>query len=196
MPLKIDLTNHKTPNNEMTYDDFFIRFEHKFLRNIYSCEKLAQSEHKCSSENYYTTYKKFVNIYIGILSIFGTNSNISDNINNDLKEFLREKFPDVDDDIDNLKSNIELIEIKSYVKCNKIAKFNLKLYALVYNSLTDFSRSKFNYGTITKNNFFGNVHKYIKVKIHLHHSHTTEKYLGTRMIFVTGRSKKAKMRSR
>ena len=45
MLLKIDPTNHKTPNNEMTYGDFFIRFEHKFLRNIYSYDELAQSKH-------------------------------------------------------------------------------------------------------------------------------------------------------
>ena len=91
---------------------------------------------------------------------------------------MREKFPDVDDDIDKLKSNTELIEIKNYVKSNKIAKFNLKLYALVYNSLIEFPRSKFNYETITTNNFFGNVHKYIKVKIDLHHSHITGEIFG------------------
>ena len=69
----------------MTDGDFFIRFEHKFLRNIYSYNELAQSEHICSIENYYTLYKKFINICIGILSIFGTNSNIDDNTNDDLK---------------------------------------------------------------------------------------------------------------
>ena len=31
MPLKIDPANHKTPNNEMTYGDFLIRFEQNFL---------------------------------------------------------------------------------------------------------------------------------------------------------------------
>ena len=67
---------------------FFIRFKRKFLRNIYSYDELAQSGHICSVENYYTAYKKFINICIGILSIFGTNSNINDNTNNDLKEFL------------------------------------------------------------------------------------------------------------
>ena len=141
MPLKIDPTNHKSSNNEMTYGIFFIRFEHKFLRNIYSYDELTQSEDICSLENYYTAY-------------------------------------DVDDDIDKLKSNIELIEIKNYVKSNKIPKFNLKLYALVYNSLIEFPRSKFNYETITTTNFFGNVHKYIKVKIDLHHSHITGEIFG------------------
>ena len=51
IPLKIDPTNHITPNNEMTYGAFFIRFEHKFLRNIYSFNELAQSEHICYKEN-------------------------------------------------------------------------------------------------------------------------------------------------
>ena len=36
-------------------------------------------------ENYYTEYKKFTNIYVSILSIFGTNLNIDDNMNEDLK---------------------------------------------------------------------------------------------------------------
>ena len=85
MLLKIDPTNHETPNNAMTDTDFCIIFERKFLRNIYSYDELAQSEHICSIENFYTLYKKFINICISILSIFGTNSNIDDNTNNDLK---------------------------------------------------------------------------------------------------------------
>ena len=155
MPLKIDPTNHKSSNNEMTYGVFFIRFEHKFLRNIYSYDELTQSEDICSLENYYTAY-------------------------------------DVDDDIDKLKSNIELIEIKNYVKSNKIPKFNLKLYALVYNSLIEFPRSKFNYETITTNNFFGNVHKYIKVKIDLHHSHITGEIFGYSHDFCNWKVKESK----
>ena len=155
MPLKIDPTNHKSSNNEMTYGVFFIRFEHKFLRNIYSYDELTQSEDICSLENYYTAY-------------------------------------DVDDDIDKLKSNIELIEIKNYVKSNKIPKFNLKLYALVYNSLIEFPRSKFNYETITTNNFFGNVHKYIKVKIDLHHSHITGEIFGYSLDFCNWKVEESK----
>ena len=130
MPLTIDPANHKTSNNEMTYGDFLIRFEHKFLRNIYSFDELAQSKHIFFIENYYTVYKNFINICIGTLSIFGTNSSIGDNMNEDLKEFLQDKFPDVNDDIDKLESNIELMEIKNYVR-SKIPTFNLKLYVLV-----------------------------------------------------------------
>ena len=108
-------------------------------------------------------YKNFINICISVLSIFGTNLSIDDNMNKDLKEFLQDKFPDVNDDIDKLESNIELMEIKNYVR-SKIPTFNLKLYVLVYNSLIDFPRLKFNYEAITTNNFFANVHNTSKLK--------------------------------
>ena len=34
--LKGEPTNYQTPDDEMTLDDFIIRYEHKFLRNIYT----------------------------------------------------------------------------------------------------------------------------------------------------------------
>ena len=61
---------------------------------------------------------------------------------------------------------------------NKIPRFNLKLYAFIHDSLIDFSKSKFNYETITTDNFFRNAHRVIKVKIHLHHSHVTGEIFG------------------
>ena len=72
MPLKIEATNHNTPNPKMSYSDFFIRFEHKFLRNIYSDEEIEQSPQFCTLENYYETYQKFIKISISLLSIFGS----------------------------------------------------------------------------------------------------------------------------
>ena len=92
MPLKIDRTNHKTPSMEMSYGDFFIRFEHKFLRNIYSDEELPESRQINTLENYYHAYQKFTSICIGVLSIFGMNSNIDDNTNSYLNKFLEENF--------------------------------------------------------------------------------------------------------
>ena len=113
---------------------------------------------------------------------------------NDLKEFLEEKFPEIDD-IDKRKSNIELVEMKNYIKsagANKIPRFNLKLYAFVYNLSIDFAKSKFNNETITTNKFFGNVHRYIKVKIHLHHSHITGEIFGYSHDFCNWKVKETK----
>ena len=41
------MINPKGPNvpaNEMSFADFYIRYEHKFLRNIYSKEELETSK--------------------------------------------------------------------------------------------------------------------------------------------------------
>ena len=35
-PIKLEPTNFKTPDDEMSFGDFIIRYEHKFLRNIYT----------------------------------------------------------------------------------------------------------------------------------------------------------------
>ena len=61
---------------------------------------------------------------------------------------------------------------------NKIPRFNLKLYALIYDTLIDFRISKFNYERITTDDFFRNAHRFIKVKVHLHHSHVTGEIFG------------------
>ena len=159
----------------MSYGDFFIRYENKFFRNIYSVEELKELTQINTSESYYKSYQKFIRICIGVLGISGTNSNIDDDINSDLKEILNEKLPEIDD-INKLKSNIEAVEIKNLIKstgAKKIARFNLKLYAFIYDSLIDFPKSKFNYETITTDNFFRNAHRLINVKIHIHHSHVT-----------------------
>ena len=40
MPLETELTSFKTPDDEMTHGDFIVRFEHKFIRNIYTYEQV------------------------------------------------------------------------------------------------------------------------------------------------------------
>ena len=62
MPLKIQPTSFETPEDEMTYGDFVIRFEHKFIRNIYTVEQIKQSDDLKCLENYYKVYQKFISI--------------------------------------------------------------------------------------------------------------------------------------
>ena len=68
MPLKIEPTSFKMPDDEMSYGDFAIRFEHKFIRNIFTNEQIQQSDDLNCLENYYKTYQKFISISIGLLS--------------------------------------------------------------------------------------------------------------------------------
>ena len=101
-----------------------------------------------------------------------------DQFDDDLKDFLQEKYPETE--LEELKSKTDSVEIKNIIKAtggNEMHKFNLKLYAFFYDSMIDFASSNFIYDSITTNNFFRIVRRSIKVKMHLHHSHTSRKIL-------------------
>ena len=51
-------TNVETPDSEMTYGDFYIRQDHKFLHNIYSYSELAECEQIKTLANYYEHLSK------------------------------------------------------------------------------------------------------------------------------------------
>ena len=96
-----------------------------------------------------------------------------------LKDFLQEKYPETD--LEELRSKIDIVEVKNIIKSanrSKIPRFNLKVFAFVYDAMIDFPQSSFIYDTITTNNLSRNVHRLIKVKVHLHPSHITGKTLG------------------
>ena len=71
MLLKIDPLGYDVPNSKMSYSDFFIRYEHKFLRNIYSDSEIAESPQICTLRNYYVVYQKFIKISISLLALLG-----------------------------------------------------------------------------------------------------------------------------
>ena len=57
MPLKIEPTNFKMPDDEMTDGDFTIRFEHMFVRNIYIFDQIKESHHLETLEKYYGVFQ-------------------------------------------------------------------------------------------------------------------------------------------
>ena len=71
----------------MTYGDFIIRFEHKFIRNIYTINQVKKSHYLQTLENYFEIYQKFVSISIGLLSMFN-NYNKNDKINTEVSDFI------------------------------------------------------------------------------------------------------------
>ena len=52
------------PANEMSYTDFYISYERKFLRNIYSKEELETSKELRSLDPYYEVFDRFLTIVI------------------------------------------------------------------------------------------------------------------------------------
>ena len=131
MLLRVEPTNFKTADDETTYGDFVIRFENKFIKNIYTSKQNKDSHHLETLENYYEIYQKFVSISIGLLSIFN-NYNENDEINMEVSDFIEEHF--ADDSVDELKNRVMQTEVKNALQSSagRVPKFNLKVYAFVY----------------------------------------------------------------
>ena len=174
-PLKLEPTNYLTPDNEMTFGDFIIRFKHKFLRNIYTIEQIESSDQINNLKNFYEIFNTYIEICIGLLVLLNQNRN--DFLNDSTKEFVQETF--LGDEICDIKNTINQADIKNPLeKSGSINKFNLKVYAYVYDQLVAFPKSEINYESITSSKFFIHVHELIKRKVHLHHSHITGQIVG------------------
>ena len=99
---------------------FFIRFEHKFLRNIYSNEEIKQLPQICRLKKY-KIYQRFIKISVSLLSIFGSNMNQDeDQFVLDLKDSMQEKYREID--LEELKSKIDDVEIKNIVKKQMVTR--------------------------------------------------------------------------
>ena len=58
--LKTQPTNFKTSDDEMSFGDFVIRYEHKFLRNIYTEKQINDSEHVKDLECCYDIFNYYI----------------------------------------------------------------------------------------------------------------------------------------
>ena len=98
--------------------------------------------------------------------------NRHDFVNFATEEFVEKHF-DGEDICDIKKTNLTEIKNISAITKASISKLNLKVYAYVYDQLFIFPRSDIDYEIITTNKFFLHVHRLIRGKFHLHHSHIT-----------------------
>ena len=176
-PIKLEPTNFQTPDDEMSFGDFVICYKHKFLRDIYTEKQIKDSRHVKDLESYYEIFEEYILICIGLLALLN-NFNRHDFINVATEEFVEDKF--AGEEISEIKNAINKTEIKNALSTThrNVPKFNLKVYAYVYDELVCFPRSDIDYETITTNKFFTNVHRLIRGKFHLHHSHITGKIFG------------------
>ena len=161
----------------MTYRDFYIRYEHKFLRNIYTEDQIQTSPQISTLENYYKIFQKFLRVCFSLQSILISHNDINDieDFDYETRDFIRSDC--LDYSLEELRKRNEEIEIKNMVR-GKIPKFNLQLYSFVYDNLIQFPVPDLSFDTITTNNFFRNVHRLLKAKVHLHHSHVTGEIYG------------------
>ena len=115
-PLKIDPIGPDVLNKEMSYGDFFIRYEHKFLRNIYSKEQLKSSPEIKTLQECYKTFKKFIKICLSLQSVLVSHVNFDDSDDHDheLQDFLRNDYAGYN--LEDLRNEIENIDIKNIIK--------------------------------------------------------------------------------
>ena len=175
-PMRLEPTNSQMSNSVMAYGDFVIRFEHTFLRNIFSEEQLCSAEQIKTLQNYYEFFQKYVQICVGLLALL--NSNQRENfINDEVEDFVEEGF--ADETIREIKNTIQKTEIKNALSQSRgeVYRFNLKVYAFVYNKIIFLPHSDIEYDTLTTDKLFIHVTRLIKGKVHLHHSHITGKIL-------------------
>ena len=83
-----------------------------------------------------------------MLSIFN-NYNKNDEINTEVSDFIQENF--ADDSINELKNRVMQTEIKNALlsSAGRVPKFNLRVYAFVYDMLVYFPNSDIQYETFT-----------------------------------------------
>ena len=158
-PMKLESTNHKTPDDGMA-----LGYEHNPLRNIYIIEQIEESDHMKNLESYYEIFKDFIMIWIGLLALLN-NFNRHDFINLATEKFVEERL--AGDEIQHIKYTINQTEIKIALSTTrgKVPKFNLKIYAYVYDELLSFPRSDIDYETITTNKFFLHVNRLVRGQI-------------------------------
>ena len=68
-PMKLKPTNYLMPDNEKTFDDLVIRYEHKFLRTIYTTKQIQQTDHIKNLQSYYEIFEEYIQICIGLLAL-------------------------------------------------------------------------------------------------------------------------------
>ena len=172
--LDITPTSVQTPDLEMTYGDFYIRQEHKFIRNIYTLKELSQCDEIKTLSAYYDGYQKLIDICVCLQNVWTAGS--FDDFNILTKNFVQNECEN-NFTITKLKDNINETEVKNLTR-SKIPARLLKVIAYVYQNLIFFPCHKFEFETAVSAHFFRNLYRLLKCKIHLHHSHLMGKIEG------------------
>ena len=177
MPLRPIFSSPDRPGSKRYYGDYIIRYEYKFLRNIYSQEQLNWSPQMKGLESYYEAFKSYIHHAIEIYRLLSNFNMRLRDISMEVRDFLETNFDDCD--LEYIKNEIMQTDIKNALKlCGKsIRKFRLKIYAYLYDELFCFPPDT-NFDTVTSKKFFNHVHNQTTQKIHLHHSHITGEIIG------------------
>ena len=176
-PLEINPIAYDADEKNMSYADFIISKEHKFLRNIFSSHELSKTDSLKDLKTFHENFTKFLKVVIFLENALKINEEFDECFNADLLDFCQNNCSNCTD-FSEIKDMIANVKVKNRRNDTKMPKCTLQTYTFVYQRLMDFPQGIFDCETVTKLGFFGNVHKIIDVKLHLHHSHITGKIMG------------------
>ena len=131
----------------MSYANFIIFKEHKFLRNILLSEELAATDSLKDLKTYHQ-FVKFLKIVIFLQNApLYTYEEFGDCFDEDLVNFYRKNCSDCSD-FEELKETIGSVEVKNNLGF-KISKFTLQIYVFVYQMLMDLPSGRFDFEALT-----------------------------------------------
>ena len=112
------------------------------MRNIYTEEQIKDSHHIKDLQSYSEIFEEYILICIGLLALLN-NFNRNDFINSATEEFVEDKF--AGDEISEIKNTINKTEIKNALSTThgNVPKFNVKIYAYVYDELVCFNKKRY-----------------------------------------------------
>ena len=134
----------------MNYTDFYIRYEHEFLWNIYWNEELETWKELKSLESYYEVFDRFLTTVILLESAITNRGTFSETSKEKLTSVTEEHCAGAEN-YHGIAEQIKETEIKHFDP--KIPKFSQQLYAFVYGCLIEFPRSNIEYETVTTATF-------------------------------------------
>ena len=150
--LKTNLKNFKATTEQMSYADFVIFKEHKFLRNIFSEQELSSTDSLKSMEQYHKCFEKFLIVSVYLQNSINTINEFSECYNDELIDFCNEFCAD-SSNFAGIKERVLDVLIKNK-QGPKIPKFTFHVYVFVYQRLMGFPQRRFDYETLTTNELF------------------------------------------
>ena len=123
-PIRINPTMSNATKETMSYTDFIIFKEYKFLKNIFSKEELETTNSLKNLELFHNHFSKFLKICIYLHDAINQFQEFSDCAFVELVEFFKEFCKDCED-FQEVKEKISDVQIKNKKNSCKIAKFTL-----------------------------------------------------------------------
>ena len=111
-PLEINASKFDADSQTMSYVDFMIFREHKFLRNIFSSEEIAMTDSLKDLKTCHQTFVKFLKVIIILQNALNTHEEFSDCFDEDLLNFCRDNCADCSD-FNELKETIGSVKVKN-----------------------------------------------------------------------------------